>query len=328
MRDLYSVLNLSRRASSKDIKAAYWTLAKQFHPDLNAGDKAAEGWTKEINRAYEILGNPDARTAYDLEMARQRTKARRSFLSGAAAGAATIVLAASISIGLLWKQHALRTESAKNDMLVSNAPARQHDTPRSTVSEHPELAADPAVPATTAPLPRLLTELPASTSSDIASTAPTEMVAPTPDAPAPSSVVTAHAAKEGRPGAAPSEPSKTEMPEGQPVPQAPDRQPSPRTELAIVASPEIEAKKPASPATVDQEPSSKPLPRDGNRKAEVVGSVHKKANKHLNVPRVAGATPTKLQGSEREPRLVSSRATALRWPSADEPFVNLGVRNR
>jgi hypothetical protein len=327
MRDLYSVLNLSRRASSKDIKAAYWTLAKQFHPDLNAGDKAAERWIKEINRAYEILGNPDARTAYDLEMARQRTKARRSFLSGAAAGAATIVLtAASISIGLVWKQHALRTESAKNDMLVSNAPARQHDTPRSTVSEHPELAADPAVPAS-APLPRLSTELPASTSLDIASTAPTEKVGPTPDAPAPSSIVTAHPAKEGRPGAAPSEPSKIEMPEGQPVPQTPDRQPSPRTELAI-ASAEIESKKPASPATVDQEHSSKPLPRDGNRKAEVVGSVHKKAKKHLNVPGVAGATPAKLQGSEREPHLVSSRAKALRWPSADEPFVNLGMRNR
>jgi hypothetical protein len=320
MRDLCSVLNLSRRATPKEIRAAYLTLAKRFHPDLNAGDREAEGWTKDINSAYEILGNPDARAAYDLEMARQRTKARRSFLSGAAAGAATIVLsAASISITLMWKQHALQTGSAKNDMLVSDAPAHQHDTPRSTVSEDPELAADPAVPAIT-PLPRLSTELPASTSSEITSTAPT------PDSPAPSSVVTANASKEGKPSAAPSEPSKMEMPEGQPV--ASDRQPLPRTELAIAASPGIEAKQPASPATVDQEPRSKPLPRDGNRKTQTVGSFHNKPKKHLNLPRVAGTTPTRLQGAERVPRLVSSRATALRWPSADEPFVNLGVRNR
>src|SRR5262249_46973827 len=73
-------------------QGCYWALAKQFHPDVNAGDKEAEGWTKEINRAYEILGNPDARAAYDLELARQRTKARRSFLGGAAAGTATVIL--------------------------------------------------------------------------------------------------------------------------------------------------------------------------------------------------------------------------------------------
>jgi hypothetical protein len=324
MRDLYSLLNLSRRASNKDIKAAYWMLAKRFHPDLNAGDKEAEGWTKEINRAYEILGNPDARAAYDLEMARQRSKARRSFLRGAVVGAATIVLtAASISIALVWKQHTLQTGSAKNDMLVSNAPAHQHDTPRSTVSEHPQLATDPAVPVS-APLPKVSTELPALTSSEVTSTAPTDRAVPTLDAP--SSVVTAHASKEGQASAAPSEPSKMEMPEERPV--APDRQPRPRTELAIVAPPQNDAKQPASPATVDHEPSVKVLPRDANRKVEAVGSVHKTPNKHLNMPPVAGTAPTKLQRSEREPRLVSSRATALRWPSADEPFVNLGVRNR
>ena len=88
MRDLYSVLNLSRRASSKDIKAAYWALAKQFHPDVNASDQEAEGWIKGINHAYEILGDPNARAAYDLELAGQRAEARRSFWRAAAAGAA------------------------------------------------------------------------------------------------------------------------------------------------------------------------------------------------------------------------------------------------
>jgi hypothetical protein len=117
------------------------------------------------------------------------------------------------------------------------------------------------------------------------------------------------------------------MPEGeQPVLPAPGPQPRLPTELANVTSPEIEVKQPASTAKVGQEPSSAPPPQNRNRKAEIVD---KKPKKRLAVPRVAATTaPNKLQGSEREPRLVSSRATALRWPTADEPFVNLGARNR
>ena len=58
MRDLYSVLNLSRRASSKDIKAAYWALAKQFHPDVNASDQKRRGGSKKsitLTRSWGIL---------------------------------------------------------------------------------------------------------------------------------------------------------------------------------------------------------------------------------------------------------------------------------
>src|SRR5262245_3046745 len=133
MRNLYSVLNLSRDASSRDIKAAYWALAKQFHPDLNAGDEEAERWTKEINHAYEILGDPDARAAYDLELARQPSKARRSFWRGAATGAATFILSAgSITTAVVWKQHASQTSSAKNETLVATAPAQERATPMAT----------------------------------------------------------------------------------------------------------------------------------------------------------------------------------------------------
>src|SRR5262249_19706642 len=100
----------------------------------------------------------------------------------------------------------------------------------------------------------------------------------------------------------------------------------PRAEQANLAPPEIEAKQPASTATVGQEPSSEPPRRDGNRKA---AAVDKNSKHRLHMPRIAAtATSSKLQESERPPRLVSSRPTALRWPSADEPFVNLGVRNR
>src|SRR5262245_10663894 len=55
MLDLYTVLGLSRRATSDEIKAAYRALAKRHHPDANAGDADGERRTKEVNRAYEIL---------------------------------------------------------------------------------------------------------------------------------------------------------------------------------------------------------------------------------------------------------------------------------
>jgi curved DNA-binding protein CbpA len=325
MRDLYSLLNLSRGASSKDIKAAYWALAKQFHPDVNAGDEQAEGWTKEINRAYEILGDANTRAAYDLELARQRAKARRSFLGGAAAGAATLILTvSSISIALVWKQYALPTGSVKNEMVVAKAPAQERATLKS--SEHPERSVDPGEPVS-APLPGPPSELPATTSPKMTSAAPSDWAARMPDEPAPSSVVKENASREAQPRAAPSEPSRMKMPEWQqPVPQAPEPQPPPRTEPAIAASPELAAKQALPTAAGGREPSSEPPLSDGNRKAQ---AVDKKPKKRMGVPRVAATrAPDKPQESEREPHLVSSRATALRWPSADEPFVNLGARNR
>jgi hypothetical protein len=329
MRDLYSILILSRRASSKDIKAAYWALAKQFHPDVNAADMEAEQWIKEINHAYEILGDPDARAAYDLELAGQRSKARRSFWRSAAAGAATFLLmAGSISIAVMWKQHTSQTRD-KAEMLVAKAPARERPTPRSAWSEHPESGADPSEPVS-APLRGPSSEPPASTSLEMASTALTEK-AQAPAASAPSSVVTERAPIEAGPSAAPSEPSQMQLREGQqPVPQVPpDRQSPPRAELANVMTPEIEARQPAPTATVDQRSSGEAPRRNGDRQAGSVGSVRKIPKKRLDLATVAATrTPNKLQGSEREPRLVSRGTTALRWPSADEPFVNLGVRNR
>jgi curved DNA-binding protein CbpA len=302
MPDLYSVLSLSRRASSKDIKAAYWALAKLFHPDVNASDQEAEGWIKEINHAYEILGDPDARTAYDLELAGQRAEARRSFWRAAATGAATFMLmAGSISMAVAWKQHAVQTGN-KTEMPVAKAPAQ----------------ADPSEPVS-ALLRGPSSELSASTSSQITSTAPTDREARTSAIPAPSSVVMEQAPKEAEPSPAPTEPSRTDLQEGQPVPQAPpDWQPLPRAELANVVTPEVEAKQPAPTATVDQRSSREPPRRNGDRKAGAVRSIHKKPKKRFDQATVAAArTPNKLQGSEQGPRLVSSGAAGLRWPSAE-----------
>jgi curved DNA-binding protein len=64
-KDYYKILGVDRDANGKDIKRAYRRLARQFHPDVNPGDKRAEEKFKEINEAYEVVGDPDKRAKYD-----------------------------------------------------------------------------------------------------------------------------------------------------------------------------------------------------------------------------------------------------------------------
>ncbi|MCL4234389.1 MAG: DnaJ domain-containing protein [Deltaproteobacteria bacterium] len=64
-RDYYEVLGVKRDADDKAIKAAYRRLAKQYHPDFNPGDKASETRFKEVNEAYAVLSNAEARAKYD-----------------------------------------------------------------------------------------------------------------------------------------------------------------------------------------------------------------------------------------------------------------------
>lgn len=63
--DYYEVLGLSKGASDDEIKKAYRRLAKQYHPDMNPGDKVAEGKFKEVNEAYDVLSDPDKKAKYD-----------------------------------------------------------------------------------------------------------------------------------------------------------------------------------------------------------------------------------------------------------------------
>src|ERR687896_800010 len=65
VRDPYRTLGVDRKASDEEIKKAYRKLARQYHPDRNAGDKAAEERFKEVQAAYSILSDPEKRKAYD-----------------------------------------------------------------------------------------------------------------------------------------------------------------------------------------------------------------------------------------------------------------------
>jgi DnaJ-class molecular chaperone len=64
-RDYYATLGVAKNASAKEIKQAFRRLARKHHPDVNPGDKAAEARFKEVNEAYEVLGDPAKRKKYD-----------------------------------------------------------------------------------------------------------------------------------------------------------------------------------------------------------------------------------------------------------------------
>lgn len=65
MRDLYEVLGCERQASASELKKAYYKLAKQYHPDHNPNDKAAEDKFKEASNAYQVLSDEEQRARYD-----------------------------------------------------------------------------------------------------------------------------------------------------------------------------------------------------------------------------------------------------------------------
>ena len=63
--DYYATLEVTPQASDEEIKRAYRKLALQYHPDRNQGNKTAEDKIREINAAYEVLGDPETRKSYE-----------------------------------------------------------------------------------------------------------------------------------------------------------------------------------------------------------------------------------------------------------------------
>ena len=64
-KDYYATLGVTKTASAKELKQAYRKLARKYHPDVNQSDKGAEAKFKEVNEAYEVLGDPEKRKKYD-----------------------------------------------------------------------------------------------------------------------------------------------------------------------------------------------------------------------------------------------------------------------
>lgn len=88
-RDYYEVLGVERGADEKAIKKAYKRLAMKLHPDRNQGDKDAAEKFKEVQEAYEILGDKEKRAAYD-QYGHQAFE-QGGFGGGAGASAALVV---------------------------------------------------------------------------------------------------------------------------------------------------------------------------------------------------------------------------------------------
>lgn len=64
-KDYYEILGVKKGASKEEIKKAYRKLAMKYHPDTNPNDKKTEAKFKEINEAYEVLGDQEKREKYD-----------------------------------------------------------------------------------------------------------------------------------------------------------------------------------------------------------------------------------------------------------------------
>jgi molecular chaperone DnaJ len=65
VKDYYKTLGVKKDAAQDEIKKAFRKLARKYHPDLNPGDKTAEQKFKELNEAYEVLGDSKKRSEYD-----------------------------------------------------------------------------------------------------------------------------------------------------------------------------------------------------------------------------------------------------------------------
>src|SRR5262249_62009984 len=118
MSTLYHILGLSQAASRDQVKAAFRTLARRFHPDVNTRNDAAEQRFKEVSQAYVTLADPDARAAYDRALVCRAAETQRQRWTFAATAASTFALTTAIGLALWWAQVTREPEQARAGVLV------------------------------------------------------------------------------------------------------------------------------------------------------------------------------------------------------------------
>jgi len=124
MRNFYDVLGVDPGADDEQIKDAFHTLAKVFHPDLNKADANAERRFRELREAYSMLWDPRTRAAYDLGLVHQRKSARRRVGTAAMMGFTTSMLSTIvISLVMVW----LLTDGRQASVIGENAYAQPQD---------------------------------------------------------------------------------------------------------------------------------------------------------------------------------------------------------
>jgi curved DNA-binding protein CbpA len=123
VRTFYEALGLPLGADERQIKDAYRSLARRFHPDLNAGNAAGAARLAEINRAYETLGNSEARAAYDRGLEQRRAELRRRLIAVAASGVVSFVVTAVVVGAMVLRDGQLVPEARVAAQRASDATA-------------------------------------------------------------------------------------------------------------------------------------------------------------------------------------------------------------
>jgi len=151
MRNFYSVLRVTPKASDAEIKAAFRNMAKACHPDMKPGDREAEAAFQEVKRAYTFLSNPETRKAYDAFLAGRRAVERRRFRRAAATMSASFVLTAVTVFGaMVWVQHG--GLPAARELVDGPGRGSTVEVVRASPGRGEDTATGPALrPATTAP---------------------------------------------------------------------------------------------------------------------------------------------------------------------------------